>query len=452
MKKLQIALMTGMIAAASLDATAMQRPAKPQPNIVMLFADDLGQADISYRRSRFDIPNMDQLAADGMTFTDAYAASPTCSPSRSAVLTGQHPARLRIVRHVPNNPTGEFNLLAGDPAQMPSRNWLPLEETTYAEALKPLGYKTAFVGKWHLGPESKFPVHQGFDEQYGVTESGHPKSYYPPYFPKTETAYSDVPKTKYLTDQLTDDAVAYIRKQDGTQPFNLTVFYYSVHGPHVGRKDLVEKLKDRGMEKSELHHAAMVEAVDESIGRIRAALAEKGLAENTIVIFAGDQGGQFDNTPMRGGKPAGVALFEGGARIPFIVQWPGVVKPGSSSSIPVVTTDIFPTMVQLAGGDPSSHPKLDGNSLTPLLAANGNLPRDDVFMYRSYESQYAAIRSGDWKLIAYRGGRMELFNLKNDLSEKSDLSAVEPGQLKKLTAKLIAWEKRTGVYEFGRSK
>jgi len=425
---------------------ALQRSIPLRPNIVFLFADDMGQADISYRRDKFDISNIDRLAADGVTFTDAYTASPCCSPSRASAITGQHPARLMLVRHIPAQNGKEFHVSPKDPAQMPSRNWLPLETTTYAEALKTLGYKTAFIGKWHLGPESKFPNRQGFDEIYGVTEAGHPRNYYPPFF-KSKTVYANAPKDAYLTDLLTDDAVAYIRRQDGSKPFCLTLFYYAVHTPHVGRKDLVEKLQSRGFEKEELHHAAMMEAVDESVGRIRAALLEKGLTENTVIVFSGDQGGLFDNSPMRGGKPAGMALFEGGARIPFIVCWPGVIKPGSKVSVPVSTLDLFPTFVQMAGGDLSIYENLDGQTLLPLLMGKKQPDRREIFMYRSYDPQYAAIRCGDWKLIAYRDGRKELYNLKNDLSEQNDLSASNPVMLKKLTDLLMAWEKRTHVYK-----
>ncbi|NQT86092.1 sulfatase [bacterium] len=417
-----------------------------RPNIVLLFADDLGIGDTTYRRERFGIPHITRLAADGMTFTDAYAASPTCSPSRASIVTGQHPARLRLVRHIPDKTHGrEFHLFERDPAKFPSRNWLPLEEMTIAEALKPQGYRCAFVGKWHLGDEPYFPIHQGFDEQHGVTVDGHPRSYYPPYF-RTETqTYADVPKDKYLTDKLTDDAVAFIERQNGKQPFLLTLFYYTVHAPYVGRKDLVEKFKAKRFGRRDAEYAGMVGALDESVGRVRAALAEQDLAGNTVVFFVGDQGGAFPNKPLRGGKKGGTALYEGGARVPFTVVWPGVTAAGSESAVPVSTTDVFPTMLQMAGGAPSRVPKLDGLSLAPLLKGQEGFDRDEVFLYRSYEDQYAAVRAGDWKLIAYRSGKAELYNVKEDLSEERDMSSQKPELLKGLQAKLAAWEKRTGV-------
>ena len=295
--------------------------AEKQPNIVFLFVDDLGWADINYRQDKFDIPNIKSLMAEGMTFTDAYSSSPTCSPSRASVYTGVHPAQLKIVRHIPHGkPKGEFHLWGNDPAQFPSRNWLPLEETTFAEVLKKKGYKNAFVGKWHLGDEAYWPNHQGYDEQYCVSNSGSPRSYYAPYFDKYSKPLENVPKGQYLTDRLTDKALAFLEKQDGKKPFQLTVSYYSVHSPHIGRKDYVKKMKAKKIKGRELHHAAMLCAVDESLGRIYKTLKEKGLLENTVIFFLGDQGGEFNNRPLRGGKYS-ESLNEGGARIPFVVSW-----------------------------------------------------------------------------------------------------------------------------------
>lgn len=433
----------GVVAAGSAGSRA---GTKKKPNIIFLFADDLGLGEIRNEGQKYDIPNIARLAQDGMTFTDAYAASPTCSPSRASVVTGRHPARLRIVRHIPGNTKGrEFHTFGRDPAKFPSRNWLPLEETTIAEAVKPLGYRSAFIGKWHLGHEPYFPIRQGFDEQYGVTPDGHPRSYYPPYFGSDTRVYSDVPKDKYLTDKLTDDAVKYIEKQDGEQPFLLTLFYYTVHEPFIGRKDLVEKFKARGLRGRTAEYAAMIGALDESVGRIRKALAKQGIADDTILFFLGDQGGYFPYRTLRGRKKGGTALYEGGARIPFTVLWPGVSRPGSSSPVPVSTTDVFPTIVQMAGGTASKGPMLDGLSLLPLLKNEGKLDRSEVFMYRSYEDQYAAVRAGDWKLIAYRSGKAELFDLKEDLSEKHDLASRNPEKLAELRRRLAAWEKKTGV-------
>ncbi|MCK4999005.1 MAG: sulfatase [Anaerohalosphaera sp.] len=427
------------------DLNAMGQKPK-RPNVIMFFVDDLGWADIKYQKQRYNIPNIDRLTADGMTFTDAYSASPTCSPSRASVITGLHPARLRLVRHISGTfNENEFSQWKGDPANFPSRNWLPLENPTYAKQLKLLGYRTAFVGKWHLGHEPFHPIHHGFDEQYGVTNHGNPKSYYPPFFPNECQTYKDVPKDKYLTDKLTDDAVAYISKQQSDQPFQLTLFYYSAHTPYKGRADLLEKAIARGLTGSAAHHAAMIDAVDESIGRIRKTLQEKHIDDNTIIFFAGDQGGHFANDPLRGSKKGGLALYEGGARVPFIVHWPKVTTPGSTSSVPVLTTDISPTMIQMAGNNtPTSHPS-DGISLLPLLKQTGNIDRTEIYMYRSYEDQYAAVRSGNFKLIAYRSGRAELYDLADDLGETNDLANSNPQKVTQLKEKLHIWEKKMGL-------
>lgn len=415
------------------------------PNIVLLFVDDLGWGDVCYRRQHFDMPNLNHLMADGMTFTDAYAASPTCSPSRASVITGEHPARLGLVRHIPNNVKDEFHQLKSDPARFASRNWLPLDAYSYAEALKKQDYKTAFIGKWHLGSEPYFPIHHGFDEQYCVSTAGHPHSYYPPYFGERSKYLKEVPADTYLTDKLTDDAVAYLDKQDGKTPFQLTLFYYSTHGPYDGRKDYVEDMKVKNIKGYALGHAAMMRSIDESLGRIREALIQKGLAENTVILFTGDQGGPFDNSPLRGSKKGGFALYEGGARIPFIVHWPNVTSAGSSSTEPIVTTDIFPTMLEMAGGSTSAYPKLDGKSLVPLLSQTGGFERDEIYLYRSYEDQYIYVRSGDWKMIGYRSGKVELFNLKKDLSEAVECSAEHPDKVRELKTKLHEWEKEMGV-------
>ncbi|MGV7229618.1 MAG: sulfatase-like hydrolase/transferase [Nitrospirales bacterium] len=421
-----------------------------QPNTILLMVDDCGWGDMQYRKDAYATPNMDALAHEGMIFTQSYAASPACSPCRATVISGQHAARLQLSRHIPReNPDGrtddEFHLLAGDPSRTPSRNWLPLEVTTYAEALKGLGYQTGFVGKWHLGHESFHPIHQGFDKQYGVSNYGHPASYSAPFFGKQSEVYKEVPEGKYLTDQLTDDALDYLKTCSRDQPFHLTVFYYAAHTPFQGRKDLVEQLNGVITKKSNLHHAAQMMAVDESIARIRRYLKENGLEDDTALIFLGDQGSHFDNSPLRGGKRGGTAVYEGGARIPMCICWPGHITPNQTAHL-VSTVDIFPTLVDLAGGKWQQRDKLDGESLLGLAKDKEGFERDEVFLYRTYEDQYAAVREGDWKLVAYRSGKAELYNLKEDLSESKDLYTECPEKAETLRNKLAKWEKDQGVY------
>jgi len=416
-----------------------------QPNIVVLFVDDLGWADLGYRNPLFDTPNVNKLSEEGMDFERAYVATPTCSPSRASLMTGKEPVRFQMVRHISeeDKKTGrnenKYHLWDRDPAQTPSITRLPLEEITYAERLKEYGYYNMFVGKWHLGHEEYHPIHQGFDEQFGTSNHGHPTSYYEPYFryasPFEEGQF---PKDKYLTDILTDKAVDLIKNYKKKQPFMLNLWYYDVHGPHIGKKELIEKYEAKGMEKRFANYGAMVEAMDQSVGRVRAALEEKGIADNTVILFTSDQGGYFTNYPLRGKKNGGNTLGEGGARVPFIIYYPGVTKP-VKCEVPIQTLDVYSTLVEIASGKDQKDPQVNGVSLMPLIRGEEVADRD-LFFYRSYEDQYAAIISGDWKLIKYRSGNYELFNLKEDVSEVSNLIFVNPKIANPLKKKLQDWE------------
>lgn len=427
--------------------------AAEQPNVVLFFVDDLGWSDLGYRNPAFESPNIDQLASEGIDFQQAYIACPTCSPSRATLVTGLHPARLKLVRHIPASPKegfdkfgrtdAEFNLLPTDPAQFPCRNWLPLEQTTYAEALKELGYYNLFVGKWHLGHEPYHPIHQGFDQQIGTSNFGHPSSYYPTYFKNSDALAEE--SERYLTDKLTDETIKFIEGYERNQPFMLSLWFYNVHAPHEGREDLVKHFESKGLSDKQAHYAAMIKAVDESIGRIRHAVQQKGIDKKTIVIFLSDQGGYFENPPFHGGKRID-SLYEGGARVPFIFHWPGVTKSGSKNNSLVQSTDIFPTLVEIAGGDSSKFQNLDGDSLLSTIQQNSLLVRNKpLFGYRAYEDLYASVRNGDWKLLAYRSGIVKLYNIANDISEQNDLAETQPAIVKELRAKLVEWEKKMNV-------
>ena len=426
-----------------------------KPNIILFFVDDLGWSDLGFRNPIFETPNIDKLAANSLSFEQAYIASPTCSPSRATLLTGQHPARLKMVRHIPggkkngfdkfDRTTVEFNYLERDPAQFPSRNWLPLENTTYAEALSKEGYYNLFVGKWHLGHEDYHPIHQGFDKQIGTSNDGHPKSYYPPYF-KQATVFTDDNNT-YLTDKLTDEATKFIKNYDKNQPFMLTFSYYSVHSPHQGRKDLVDHFTKKGLEGKFADYAAMVKATDESVGKVLSTLKEKGIEKETIVIFLSDQGGYFENAPFRGGKMK-ETLFEGGARVPFFIKWNGVTKPNTKNNSVVQSTDVFPTLIELVGGDVNKYGNIDGVSLLKTIKENSTIERAPVFGYRAYEDLYTSVRHKDWKLLAYRSGKTELFNIAEDKAETKDVSKVYPKKLKELINELIKWEKEMGITSY----
>ena len=395
------------------------------------------------------------MAKSGISFEQTYIPTPTCSPSRGTLLTGKHPVRLQMVRHIPNEkPHGfdkfgstyqEFNQLSTDPAQFPSKNWLPLEHTTYAEALKELDYFNVFVGKWHLGHEPYHPIKQGFHKQIGVSNFGHPKSYYPPYFTQ-DSIFPDSNGT-YLTDKLTDDAVKFISNYKKETPFMLTFSYYSVHSPHEGRKDLVAHFEEKGLEGKYAHYAAMVKATDESVGRVMQAIKAAGKEKETVFIFLSDQGGYFENAPFRGGKKT-ETLFEGGARVPFFFYWDRVTQPNSINNSVVQSTDLFPTLIDIAGGDASKYQNLDGVSLWPTIKRNKPLAQRLLYGYRAYEDLYASVRDGDWKLLAYRSGKMKLFNIAKDITEHNDLANEKPRKVKDLVDKLIQWEKEIGVDEY----
>lgn len=433
--------------------------ADERPNIVLFFVDDLGWNNLEYRNpDLFHTPNIDRLAAEGMDFQQCYVASPTCSPSRATLLTGKHPARLGLVRHIPTGPkhpdfdefgrtTAEFNLWEKDPAQFPCRNWLPLEEVTYAEALREKGYFNLFLGKWHLGHEPYHPIQQGFDQQIGTSNFGHPKSYYPPFAPHG-AVFPDA-QDDYLTDRLTDEAVTFVEKYNRDQPFMMSFWYYNVHTPNVGRKDFKQQFVGTpGLEGKRTDYAAQVAAVDESIGRVLSAIKAKGIGEKTLVIFTSDQGSLFEWEPYRGCKRSDT-LCEGGARVPLIVKWPGVVKSKCINESVVQTTDLFPTLVDAAGGNPSAFENLDGVSLMPIVRSNKTLDRKEpLFGYRAYEDQYVSVRDGDWKLLGYRSGKTLLYNVAQDRGEHTDLARKHPAKTKALIENLIAWEKEMGVEQY----
>jgi arylsulfatase A-like enzyme len=448
-----------LLTAFTNTTTIATRKKKSKPNIILFFVDDLGWSDLGLRNPVFESPNIDNLAKAGLSFEQAYIPTPTCSPSRGALYTGKHPARLQMVRHIPdgkangfdqyNRTEQEFHILPTDPAKFPSRNWLPLEHTTYAEALKKLGYYNLFVGKWHLGHEPYYPTKQGFHRQVGVSNFGHPNSYYPPYF-RQDTVFPNT-NGRYLPDNLTDEAVQFISTYQKKEPFMLTFSYYSVHSPHEGRKDLVAHFEKKGLKGKYAHYAAMVKATDESIGRVMAAVKAAGKENETIYIFLSDQGGFFENAPFRGGKMS-ETLFEGGARVPFFFYWKGVTQPNSKNNQPVQSTDLFPTLVQIAGGNAAHYTNLDGVSLLPTIKQNTPLQDRTLFGYRAYEDLYASVRDGDWKLLAYRSGKTELFNIAQDPKEVYDLNNKRTEIAAQLKKKLIGWEKEMGVYNYSGMK
>ena len=421
-------------------------------NFLLILADDLGWTDLGcFGSTYYRTPHIDRLAAQGVRFTDAYAACTVCSPTRAAVLTGQYPARLRVTDWIPGlEPPG---------MKLRQPEWtrhLPHEETTIAELLKPAGYSSASIGKWHLGNEDSYPEKHGFDRNVAGTHAPSPKTYFAPYgIPTLEEG----PPGEYLTDRLTDEALGYLSGLGG-KPFFLYLAHFAVHLPIQGKADAARAYAARirpGQSHSHPVYAAMIESLDDSVGRLLKKLDESGRADRTVVIFTSDNGGVIkpqhitSNEPLRGEKGT---LYEGGIRVPLIIRWPGVTKPGSVSHVPVASIDFLPTIAEIAGL-PLPPRGVDGKSLVPLLRGGGGLEREALYWhYPHYNLHQAltplapsgAVRKGDFKLIEqYEDGRLELFNLKDDPGERYNLAAALPGKARELQADLAAWRKSAGA-------
>ena len=427
-----------------------------QPNIVVIMADDLGWQDTHcYGNPHLDTPALDQLAAEGMRFTNAYAASPVCTPTRAAMMTGQSPARLRITNHAPGNPDG-FSLEDSRLQEAENIRHLPLAAVTIAERLSEAGYATAHIGKWHLSytlpdnqeevTEKDFrPEKQGFDLNVGGYSGGGPPSYFSPYRIPT---LADGKAGEYLPDRLADEAIAFIR-QHRSGPFFLNWWPYSVHYPMQAREEVIAKYRQRGEVKDPVY-AAMIEDMDTAIGRFLKALDEAGLRENTLILFVSDNGGyNGDNRPLRGLKGM---LYEGGIRIPWIVRWPGKVQPVTTNSTPVISMDCYPTLLDVAGLPPTPYQPLDGKSLLPLFTQSPGFDRNAIyFHYPNYAFHKnnrlgSAIREGQFKLIRnYDNDSLELYDLENDIGETKSLVEQSPELAKRLAEKLDDWLRESGA-------
>jgi len=453
-------------APAVLQAKAMGKGGK-KPNIVLVLVDDLGWTDAACFGSKYyETPHIDRLAAKGMKFTDAYAACAVCSPTRAAVMTGRYPARLGVTDWIRARfqggkiPASKINpSVSGWTKARPGKLscplnalWMELDEVTIAEALKPAGYTSCHIGKWHLGPDEWYPDKQGFDYNIGGCDHGQPPSYFDPYSNPRQGAIPTLKgrkKGEYLTDREADEAVAFITKHKD-KPFFLYMAHYAVHTPIQAKPDVTAKYAAKTpTNQKNPKYAAMVESVDDAMGKIIGALEKLGLADNTMVIFTGDNGGLLgptNNQPLRSGKGY---PYEGGIREPLIVRWDDVVKAGSTCSVPVTSVDYMPTVCQAAGVDLPDRP-IDGESIVPLLKGTGKLKRDAIYWhfphYRGRVVPYSIIREGKWKLLKrYAGTPFELFDLQADLSEKTDLAAKMPDKVKQLDAKLQAWLKHVGA-------
>lgn len=428
------------------------------PNIVVIMVDDMGWADLAcYGNTIVDTPALDRFAKQGMFFTDAYAASPVCSPTRAAMMTGMSPARVRLTNHAGGHPPG-FAPKGAVVAEAPMVYNLALSHTTIAERLLDAGYDTAHIGKWHLSStrhsrdksiksEQLYPEHQGFEINIGGYSSGGPPSFFSPY---KNPRLTDGPDGEYLPARLADEAVAYIQ-EERDKPFFINWWPYSVHWPMQAPEHLIEKYRKRMPDAPEnlVIYQAMIEGFDAELGRFFDALDESGLAEDTIVLFTSDNGSLYSNAPLRSIKGH---LYEGGVRVPMMVRWPGVIKPGTVSKTPVISTDYVPTLMELAGLTPIRDHPVDGESLVPLLKQTGELERDAIyFHYPNYAFHKknrlgSAIRQSDYKLIKwYDDHSVELYNLAEDLSEKKDLAKAMPDLAARLNKKLDDWLDQNGA-------
>ncbi len=431
--------------------------ADDRPNVVLIVADDLGWADLSCYGSKFyRTPNLDRLAGQGKRFTQAYSASPVCSPTRVALMTGKHPARLHLTDWLPG--------LANQPSQKlyqpVIRPALPLEEITVAERLQSVGYATGIIGKWHLGGAGFEPVKQGFDVNIAGDQSGTPLSYVAPFQRRFRSmpGLHDAPDGQYLTDRLAIEAERFIDHHKD-KPFFLYLPHYAVHIPMTAKAETIAKYPKwdgtpHGRQENPIY-AAMVESLDDAVGKVLEALDKAGLAEKTVVIFTSDNGGlaitagantpPTTNAPLREGKGW---VYEGGIRVPLIVRWPGKIAPGVETTA-AWAADLPVTIAGLCGLPPAQG--LDGVNLAALLEQGKPLePRALHWHYPHYHNALSwpggAIRDGDWKLVeAYNTGRLELFNLARDPGESTNLADQEPAKLHELAAKLADWRSSVGA-------
>jgi arylsulfatase A-like enzyme len=440
----RLAILTGALAlvAACADATSAQvRP----PNIVMILGDDMGYADIGVHGSKdIPTPNIDALARAGIRFTDAYVTGPHCSPTRAGLLTGRYQQRFGH----------EVNMSA----DAGPGGGLPPSERTMADRLKAAGYRTALVGKWHLGSAAHLhPMSRGFDEFYGFLGGEH--SYFESAVNGMNPLYEGrerVEASGYLTDVLTDRAVAFI-KREKSRPFFLYLAYNAVHTPMQAPEKYLARFNGIADERRRTY-AAMMSAMDDGIGRTLAALRAEGLEENTLIFFFSDNGGPTmpgttingaTNTPLRGSKRQ---TWEGGIRVPFLIRWKGRLPEGKVDSRPIIQLDVLPTALAAAGVGPMAEWKLDGVNLLPYL--NGKL--QDAPHQALYWRLFAhmAIRKGPWKLVKTMEGPLlpadttnpdlsgaQLFNLATDVGEQHDLAATRPEKVKELADDWLRWSR-----------
>ena len=442
-----------------------------KPNIVLILMDDMGWKDLGCMGSSFyETPHIDALCSEGMRFERAYAACPVCSPSRASLLTGQYPVRTGITDWI--DEAGRIHPLKGRLIDAPYRKYLSEDHVTLAEILQKNGYHTWHVGKWHLGSQDHYPEKYGFDLSIGMRWRGR---YFSPYGMDT---LPDGPEGEYLTDRLTDEAIRLIQNRNDDAPFFLNLWHYAVHVPIQAKEPDIRKFEAkrsalgldwqqeiipgerhptlahhhervaRRMVQSDPVYAAMIWNLDENIGRLVQAVRDTGIQDNTIFLFYSDNGGLATaegsptcNLPAIEGKGW---MYEGGTRVPMFAVWPGHIRPGSMTNVPVVTPDFYPTLLDMAGISFRPPQPCDGISFLPVLSG-GNLPERPLFWhYPHYGNQGgtpgASVILGKYKLIHFFEDQSDhLFDLENDISEKNDLTAAHPEIAERLRIMLKKW-------------
>ncbi len=429
-----------------------------KPNVVLILVDDLGWTDLgSFGSDLYQSPNIDNLASEGIQFTNSYSSCTVCSPTRASIATGKYPARINVTDWIEGHKFPWAKLNVPDWTM-----YLPNEEYTMAEAFKDAGYTTAHFGKWHLGEkEENWPENHGFDLNVAGWKKGAPNrnkklgsnGYFSPYGnPRLE----DGPEGEYLTERLSNEVAAYI-DENGDKPFFINLWLYNVHMPLQAKQNKIDKynaLIDTTARHQNSTYAAMVEHTDDAVGKIISKLKEKGLYDNTIILFSSDNGGLIgnskrpvtNNAPLRTGKGD---IYEGGVRIPTTIYDPKYKNAGKKVDVPIISMDYYPTLMDLAGitTQKTKSQTVDGKSLVPLFESNKNIDREAIYWHYPHYHQeggvpYSSIRMGDLKLIQnFENDTFELYNLKDDISETNNVIAAYPEKFELMKNKLEAWRK-----------
>ncbi|QDU81074.1 Arylsulfatase [Polystyrenella longa] len=436
-----------LLVSDSLFAQDDQKQTAP-PNVILFLADDMGWRDLACYGNEFhETPNIDQLAADGIRFTDAYAACPVCSPTRASILTGNYPATINLTDFIPGHYRPFAKLTVPEFNQQ-----LPDTQETLAEIMKSANYQTGSFGKWHLGGQGSLPPDHGFTDW--VVSGG--RHFYPNFRTNPGRKIED---GTYLADFLTSEAERFL-EENQDRPFFLYLPHYAVHIPLEAKKELIKKYEDKQKPAYGVNnpiYAAMVEHLDQSVGRLTQKLEELDLAENTIFIFYSDNGGLFkrfdgngpdvmSNEPLRAEKGT---LYEGGVRVPFIVRWPGKVQAGTESAAPVCSVDLLPTIVEMTGQSNQQKKQTDGVSLASLILKQEPLAERSLYWhYPHYHhcDPSGSIRSGRYKLIEdFQEGRLELYDLETDLGEIHNLAEEKPELAATMQQQLADWRAIVGA-------